>query len=510
MAAIEFRQRMVQDDENTSRRWRKEGTAPMADHRTFVIIGAGLAGAKAAETLREEGFTGRVVLIGSEPERPYERPPLSKGLLLGSAERASAYVHDAGWYPAHDVELRTNSTVTAVDRAARRVRLAGDEEIGYDKLLIATGATPRRLAIPGADLDGVLHLRTLADTDRIAAAVVAGTRLVVIGAGWIGLEVAAAARTRGAAVTVVETADLPLQAVLGDRLGTVFADLHREHGVVFHFGAQTRELRGTGRVSQVVLEDGTVLDADVVLIAVGVTPDTGLAERAGLPVDNGILVDGGLGTDDPDIFAAGDVANVDHRLLGARVRVEHWATALHSGPAAARAMLGRPVSYDRLPYFFTDQYDLGMEYTGWIPPGASTDVVIRGDLDRREFVAFWTIGGRVAAGMNVNVWDVADAVEGLVRRGLSGAVADPARLRDPAVRLDDLGAVPVPAVDRLHRWEASGATWRVVARTPTELVIALLTCDAGEEVDRFRSADPALLAYVGGRDRGDAGPGTGT
>src|SRR4051794_3047023 len=410
----------------------------MADNRTFVIVGAGLAGAKAAETLRTEGFTGRVVLLGSDPERPYERPPLSKGLLLGTAERDSVHVHDATWYPEHDVELRTGSTVTALDRTTRRVRLAGGEEVGYHKLLLATGATPRVLPLPGADLEGVLQLRTLADSARIAEAVVDGTRLVVIGAGWIGLEVAAAARARGATVTVVETADLPLQRVLGDRLATMFADLHREHGVVFHFGARTRELRGTGRVSQVVLDDGTALDADVVLIAVGAAPDTRLAEQASLRVDNGILVDGRLCTDDPDIFAAGDVANIQHPLLGARVRVEHWSNALHSGPTAARAMLGQDVRYDDLPYFFTDQYDLGMEYAGWTPPGTTTDLVIRGDLDRREFVAFWTIGGRVAAGMNVNVWDVTEAIQDLIRAGLAGVTVERAALENPAVPLRDL------------------------------------------------------------------------
>jgi 3-phenylpropionate/trans-cinnamate dioxygenase ferredoxin reductase subunit len=410
----------------------------MVDHRTFVIVGAGLAGAKAAETLREDGFTGRVVLLGSEPERPYERPPLSKGLLLGTVERDTVHVHDADWYPRHDVELRTTTTVVDIDRGARRVRLADDEQIGYDKLLLTTGATPRTLPIPGTDLDGVLELRSLADYDRLADTVTEGTRLVVIGAGWIGLEVAAAARARGAGVTVVETAGLPLQRVLGDRLARVFADLHREHGVVFHFGARTRELRGNGRVSHVVLDDGTSLDADIVLIAVGVSPNTGPAERAGLRVDNGILVDSRLCTDDPDIFAAGDVANVEHPLLGARVRVEHWSNALHSGPAAARAMLGQDIRYDRLPYFFTDQYDLGMEYAGWLPQAAKTDLVVRGDLDRREFVAFWTIDGRVAAGMNVNVWDVTDAIQDLVLAGLHGAIADPAGLANSAVPLKDL------------------------------------------------------------------------
>jgi 3-phenylpropionate/trans-cinnamate dioxygenase ferredoxin reductase component len=402
------------------------------DDRTFVIVGAGLAGAKAAETLRDEGFGGRVVLIGAETERPYERPPLSKGLLLGTAERDSPYVHDAGWYAAHDVELRTGTTVTGIDRAVHTVTLSGGEALRYDRLLLATGASPRTL--PGAEMDGLLTLRTLADSDRIGAILQRDARLVIVGAGWIGLEVAAAARERGAAVTVVESAALPLQRVLGDRLAQTFADLHREHGVDFRFGAKVQELT-EHRVS---LADGSVLDADAVLIAVGVRPNTELAERAGLSVDDGVLVDDRLRTDDPDIFAVGDVANVNHPLLGARIRVEHWANALDGGPVAARAMLDRDVRWDRLPYFFTDQYDLGMEYSGWVPPGATADVVIRGDLAAREFIAFWTVDGRVAAGMNVNVWDVTDAVQALIHAGLRGATIDPAALADPDTRLEDL------------------------------------------------------------------------
>jgi 3-phenylpropionate/trans-cinnamate dioxygenase ferredoxin reductase subunit len=410
----------------------------MADSRTFVIAGAGLAGAKAAETLRGEGFDGRVVLIGTEPDRPYERPPLSKGLLLGKDSRDSVFVHEASWYPGHDVDLRTGTTVTAVDRGRRKVRLSTGAELGYDRLLLATGSEPRPLRVPGAQLDGVLRLRTLPDSDRIAAAVTDGTRLVVVGSGWIGLEVAAAAREHGAEVTVVTPASLPLLRVLGDRMATVFADLHTAHGVRFRYRTQVVEVRGNGRVSEVVLSDGSVLAADIVLVAVGVSPNVGLAEQAGLAVDDGVLVDHRLASSDPDIFAVGDIASQDHPLLHARVRVEHWATALNSGPAAARAMLGQDVTYDRLPYFYTDQYDLGMEYTGWVPPGAATDVVIRGDLDGREFIAFWTIDGRVAAGMNVNVWDVTDPIEALIRNGLNGAKVDPARLADPNVELTDL------------------------------------------------------------------------
>jgi 3-phenylpropionate/trans-cinnamate dioxygenase ferredoxin reductase subunit len=403
----------------------------MTTQRTFVIVGAGLAGAKAAETLRTEGFDGRVVLIGAESERPYERPPLSKGLLLGTADRDSPYVHEAGWYAAHDVELRTGTTVTGIDRAAHTVETADGGPIGYDRLLLATGASPREL--PGAA--GLPSLRTLADSDRIAATVHAGTRLVVVGAGWIGLEVAAAARERGAAVTVVETAALPLLGVLGDRLARVFADLHREHGVDFRFGAQVAEISDT----MVRLADGTALAADSVLVAVGVRPNTALAEQSGLAVGNGVLVDRRLRTSDPDIFAAGDIAAVDHPLLGARIRVEHWATALGTGPVAARAMLDRDVQWDALPYFFTDQYDLGMEYAGWVPPGTRADVVIRGDLAKREFIAFWLVDGRVAAGMNVNVWDVTDTVQDLVRAGLAGARVDPGRLTDLGIPLADVG-----------------------------------------------------------------------
>jgi NADPH-dependent 2,4-dienoyl-CoA reductase/sulfur reductase-like enzyme len=402
------------------------------EDRTFVIIGGGLAGAKAAETLRGEGFDGRVVLIAAETERPYERPPLSKGLLLGTAERDSPYVHDAGWYAAHDVELRTGTRATGIDRAGHTVTLSAGEPVRYDRLLLATGASPRTL--PGADMDGLLTLRTLADSDRIGAILQPGARLVIVGAGWIGLEVAAAARERGASVTVVETAPLPLQRVLGDQLATTFAQLHRERGVDFRFGAKVQELTD----HRVALADGTTLAADAVLIAVGVRPNSELAEQAGLSVDDGVLVDSRLRTDDPDIFAVGDVANVDHPLLRTRVRVEHWANALDGGPVAARAMLGQDVRWDRLPYFFTDQYDLGMEYAGWVPPGATADVVIRGDLAAREFIAFWTVDGRVAAGMNVNVWDVTDAIQGLIHAGLRGATVDPAALADPNTPLEDL------------------------------------------------------------------------
>ena len=406
----------------------------MPEQDPYVVVGAGLAGAKAAQTLRD-GSDRPIVLLGAEPERPYERPPLSKGLLLGKDERDSVFVHEPGWYAEHGVELHTGTPVRSVDPADRAVELAGGRRLRYDKLLLATGAVPRRLDLPGAGLDGVLPLRTLADSERLAAALVAGARVVVVGAGWIGREVTAAARRHGAEVTVLETGTVPLQRVLGDEIGQVFADLHREHGVAFRFGAGVRGFAGRGRVESVLLADGTELPADTVVVGVGVRPDTALADHAGLPVGDGILVDASLRTADPHVYAAGDVASVAHPLLGDRIRVEHWANALHSGPAAARAMLGEPVSYDRLPYFYTDQYDLGMEYTGHVPPGAADRLVVRGELAEREFVAFWTARRRVLAAMTVNVWDLMDPLQELIR---SRRPLDPGRLADPGVPVGEL------------------------------------------------------------------------
>jgi 3-phenylpropionate/trans-cinnamate dioxygenase ferredoxin reductase component len=401
----------------------------------YVIVGASLAGAKAAETLREQGFDGPVVLIGEETERPYERPPLSKDYLLDKAERESIYVHPAGWYAEHDVELRLGTTVTSVDPAAHEVTLADGSRIGYAKLLLTTGSSPRHLPVPGADSDGVHYLRRVADSDRIRDVFQGASRVAVIGAGWIGLETTAAGRLAGAEVTVLETAELPLLRVLGREAAEVFAGLHLEHGVDLRFGVQVAEItKSGGRADGVRLADGSRIPAEAVIVGVGITPNSQLAEAAGLEVSNGIVTDARLRSSDPDIYAAGDVANAYHPLLGRHIRVEHWANALNQPQAAARAMLGQDTAYDMVPYFYTDQYDLGMEYSGYVEPGRYDRVVFRGDVPQREFIAFWLGDGRVLAGMNVNVWEVNEAIQAIVR---GGRTVDPGRLADPNVPLEE-------------------------------------------------------------------------
>ena len=398
---------------------------------SYVIAGASLAGAKAAETLRDEGFDGDIVLIGAEAERPYERPPLSKGYLLGSDARDSVYVHAAEWYAEHGVDLREGVTVTAIDRGARTVATSSGAQVSYDKLLLATGASPRRLDFPGSDREEVLYLRTIGDSDRLRSAFQRGTRVVVAGAGWIGLETAAAARTADCPVTVLEPQPGALHDQVGPELGAVFADLHRAHGVEFRFG----EIAVEFRPGMVITSGGAEIPADVLVVGIGAAPNDDLAAQTGLETGNGVLTDEALRTSDPDIFAAGDVANSFNPLLGRRVRVEHWANALNGGPAAARSMLGQPVRYDQVPYFYSDQYDLGMECAGLPSPGSYDQVLYRGDQATREFIAFWLSGGAVIAGMNVNVWDVNDDIQSLIR---AARPVDPARLTNPDIPLTDL------------------------------------------------------------------------
>lgn len=408
----------------------------MASQQTMVIVGASMAGAKAAEALREEGFEGRVVLIGAEPERPYERPPLSKDYLRGEAGRDAVYVHPEDFYEHRNIDLRTSTRVTDVDVSSREVVLEGGERIAWDRLLLSPGAEPRRLSLPGAELDGIHYLRSVDDSDRLRDRLQAATgRVVVIGAGWIGSEVAASARQLGREVTVLEMAELPLERVLGPELGAFYRDVHVSNGVEFAGGVKIERIEGARSAERVVLADGRSIDCELVVAGVGVAPRVELAEAAGLEIDNGVRVDASLVTSAPGIYAAGDVANAHNVLLERSVRVEHWANALEQGPAAARSMLGRDVAWDWVPYFFSDQYDVGMEYAGYATEW--DEVAFRGDPASREFVAFWLGGGRVLAGMNVNVWDVNEAIQALVR---SRSPVDRARLLDPDVSLEDLAA----------------------------------------------------------------------
>ncbi|UGT41674.1 FAD-dependent oxidoreductase [Nocardia yamanashiensis] len=400
----------------------------------FVIAGGGLAAAKLAEALRANDFDGTVTLVGAEDHLPYERPPLSKEHLLGKKSLSDFTVDPAQWYRDHHIEVLPGTMVTGLDRSTKTIALPDGTTLPYDKLALATGSRPRKLPVPGTDAQGVYTLRNIEDSDALLAVFATARRLIVIGGGWIGLEVTAAARNAGVEVTVLETEELPLLNVLGPEMGRVFADLHLAHGVDFRGGSKVAEITvADGRATGVRLADDTRLEADAVLVAVGARPNIELAVDAGLATGGGILVDESLATSDPDIVAIGDVADQQHPVLGQRIRVEHWANALNQPAVAALTMLGKPAVYDRLPYFFTDQYDLGMEYTGYVAPKQQTRVVTRGDVAGREFVAFYLDGGnRVLAGMNVNVWDVGDRIKELI---LSGQPVDAERLGDPGTPL---------------------------------------------------------------------------
>ena len=405
--------------------------------QTFVIVGASLAGAKAAEELRERGFDGRVVLVGAEPDPPYERPPLSKDYLRGESERAKAYVHAEDFYEQQQIELLTDSTVSAIDPSGSQVTLEDGRELGFDRLLLTMGAEPRRIQVPGAALDGVHYLRTLEHCDTLRERLDLGGHLVVVGAGWIGSEVAASARQRGLEVTMIDPLKLPNERIFGPEIGVFYRDVHAQHDVEMMLGEGVEAFEGDGAVARVRTAGGRVVECDFAVVGIGVAPRAELAQAAGLEVDNGIVVDEQLRTSAPNVFAAGDVANAWHPSYGRRIRIEHWANALNQGPAAARAMLGETVSYDRIPYFFSDQYDVGMEYSGYATQW--DEVVFRGQRERGEFVAFWLKGGRVVAGMNVNVWDVNDHVQALIR---ARAAIDVTALTDPDTPLDSLVGQP--------------------------------------------------------------------
>lgn len=406
--------------------------------QTYVIIGGGLTGATAATTIREGGFEGRVILVAAEDELPYTRPPLSKEYLAGAAERDSVFVHDAAWYRDNNVELLEGRQASRLSVGERTVTLDDGQGIRYDKLLLATGASPRRYPGPGADLRGVHHLRTISDSEALKRDVSGGgRRVVIVGSGWIGLEVASAARKYGNSVTVLGRERVPLSAAIGEQLGMVFAEVQRENGVDVRMLTRVEVIEGdaAGAVTGVRLEGGEIVPADVVVVGIGAIPNIDLARDAGLTIDNGILTDESFQTSEPLVYAAGDVANVLHPVLGQHIRIEHWANALNAGAAVGRSLLGEPVSYREIPYFYTDQFEVGMEYSGYAPLAADAEILIRGDLASREFVAFWVREGRVVAGMNVNVWDVNETVQQLIR---SGTIVNRERLTDSGTPLADL------------------------------------------------------------------------
>lgn len=405
----------------------------------IVIVGGGLAGATAAKTLRAQGHGGSVILLAAERHHPYLRPPLSKEYLRGQAKDDALPVVPADWYAENDVELRLGAAVTGIDPAARTVTIGDGRTLDYAALLLATGARPRRLPLPGSDLEGVSTFRTLDDCLRLRAGLARGGRnVVMIGSGWIGMELAAAASGYGNSVTLLGLEQVPLEAAIGRGLGGFFRSLHEANGVRFRLPASAAGINGqSGRVTGVVTDAGEVLPADLVIIAVGVVPEVSLAEAAGIALQNGILTDASLRTSAPGIFAAGDAANAVHPFTGEHQRSEHWANALNGGKVAARSMLGQDAVMDAVPYFYTDQFDVSMEYSGF-PTLATGAPTIRGSLEGKEFLAFWQRDGRVVAGMSVN-WPRSGRAQKFIKQLISERTpVSPQELADPGVPLDGL------------------------------------------------------------------------
>jgi 3-phenylpropionate/trans-cinnamate dioxygenase ferredoxin reductase component len=404
----------------------------MSKAPTSLIVGGGLAGVTAAETLRAEGFAGHIIVVTDDPADPYDRPPLTKGYLRGESTFDDIALHPRSFYDEHRIELVLGRKVVGLDAHASEMTFEDGGRIHFDAALLATGAEPRALRVPGAELDGVHLLRSVRDADALAAAAAHASNVVVIGAGWIGCETAASLRQLGKDVTIVAPERVPLERVLGERIGGVFGRLHADHGVRLELGRGVTSIEGKTRAEAVVLDDGSRIACDLVVVGVGVVPRQELAESAGIACDNGILVDTWMRTNGSNVYAAGDVANAAHARYG-RLRIEHWANARDQGADAARSMLGDQDAPDRIPYFFSDQYDLGLEYTGHALP--SDEIVIRGDLEARVFIAFWTRRGVVTAGLNVNVWDVTEDIERLIR---SNAAVDLRVLKDVDVPLSAL------------------------------------------------------------------------
>lgn len=401
---------------------------------TIVIVGASLAGVSAAATLREEGFDGRVVLVGAEPRLPYDRPPLSKGYLKGETAIEKLDLRPSSFWDEEEIELRLGSTVASIDPAARELELVGGERRPYDGLLLATGGRNRTLRVPGAELDGIHDLRTLTDADRLREAAAKGGRAVVVGMGFIGSEIAASLRQLGLEVTAIEPFSAPLERVLGPEVGRAIAALHVEHGVTCRFGEGVSAFEGAGRLERVLTASGGSVECELAVVGVGIEPATELAETAGLTVDNGIVVDERCRTSAEGVWAAGDVASHFHPLLGRHVRVEHWQNAVEQGAAAARDMIGVGAPYAEVHWFWSDQYDENLQYAGhhttW------DELVVRGSIDERRFVAFYVEAGIVRAAVALNSGrDLRRSIP-LIRQGTP---VDRDALVDPSVDLRTLG-----------------------------------------------------------------------
>jgi 3-phenylpropionate/trans-cinnamate dioxygenase ferredoxin reductase subunit len=400
---------------------------------TFVIVGASLAGATAAATLRQEGFDGDVVLIGAEPQPPYERPPLSKQYLRGEAPFEKALVRPAGFYQENRIETRLGTVATRVDPAQRLVQLDAGPPVHYDKLVIATGVRNRRPPIPGLDLPGVFDLRSVGDADALRSQIGPGRRAVVIGLGFIGCDVAASLRQTGVEVVSIDPAPAPLFRVFGKAVGQVMAAIHRDHGVETIFEDGVARFEGNGRVERVVTSGGRRIDCDFAVAGVGVEPVVDFIAGSGIEVDNGILVDVDCRTTVDGIYAAGDIANHYHPVFARRMRVEHWQNAMQQGAAAARSMLGTGRPYDAIHWFWSDQYDVNLQYAGFHREW--DQLVVRGQLEARNFLAFYLNQGRIDAVVGLNrAKDIHRATPLIKGR----AVIDVRRLEDESVDLRSL------------------------------------------------------------------------
>lgn len=396
----------------------------------FVIVGANLAGGTAAATLREQGFGGEVVLIGEEPQLPYERPPLSKEYLRGEKPFEDALLRPTDFWADHDIETLLGARVVRVHAAELSVELAGGDRLSCDKLLIATGCRNRRPPVPGLDLEGVHDLRTAWDADRIRSEIAAGRKAVVVGMGFIGAEVAASLRRSGVEVAAIEPLETPLHSALGGTIGRVFEAIHRDEGVDLVLGDAAAAFEGAGRVERVVTREGRSIECDFAVFGVGVEPVTDLVAEAGVEVDNGIVVDELCRTTIPGIFAAGDVTNHYHPLAGRTVRVEHWQNALKQGAAAALSMIGRPQPYGDVHWFWSDQYDHNLQYAGFL--AGWDEMIVRGSIEERNFVAFYLKGGKLQAAVGLNRGREVRRSMPLIRAGSQVSVE---KLRDEDVDL---------------------------------------------------------------------------